>query len=203
MTTARFDHVSVGTPDAARTVIVIGTRGTATADPDPAVTRRRDVRVVAVRVDHDALSERSAFGDRAPGHIEALDRLVATLAAEGPVSLVGVGEAGPVAVGLAAMLGDRADRLALVGVPIPAEQPLSVDAAEQVMAAVTAKTLIVNGQKDPDAAAAAAQWHRSRLLGARVEMVPRRDGATDDRLSLTAVWERVLSHTAPGTATRG
>ena len=63
-----------------------------------------------------------------------------------------------------------------------------------LIAGVTAKTLILNGQRDETAAAARRTGTGSHLTAARVEMVP-----GDAALSLSAVWGRALSHVAPRT----
>ena len=47
-------------------------------------------------------------------------------------------------------------------------------------------------------ASGAAQWFKNHLSSARVEMVPRTDDL-EARLILADVWDRVLSHVAPGT----
>lgn len=201
MTRADVDHASLGSPSAARTVVVLREGPLATLDPDPAVTRRRDVRVVAVRIDVEAMNEPTSFGDREPGHVSGLESLLADIAPDPPIALVAVGAAGSPGIALAAALGDDVDRLVLVGVPAP-EAPLSRGETERTLTDVTARTLLLNGQRDPDAAAAAAEWHRRRLVSARVEMIPARDEASDPRISLTDVWERVLSHAAPRTTKR-
>lgn len=64
--------------------------------------------------------------------------------------------------------------------------------------AVTAKTLIVNGQADPIAGNAHATWYQRALPDARVEMVPQRG-----HLVIIPAWDRVLSHVGPGTRLRG
>ena len=79
-----------------------------------------------------------------------------------------------------------------------AETAAERDLEKDVLAGVAAKTLILNGQRDPDAASAAATFYRSAIPGARVEMVPAH-GAADERLALGDVWDRVLSHCAPHT----
>jgi pimeloyl-ACP methyl ester carboxylesterase len=66
------------------------------------------------------------------------------------------------------------------------------------IAAVTAKTLIVNGQADSIAGNAHATWYQRTLPDARVEMVPQRG-----HLVIIPAWDRVLSHLAPGTTLRG
>lgn len=190
-----------GAPGADRTVIVLRIGATAMLDPDPSATTVRAVRVVVVGLPAADLDDPAAFrGEtRAESTAAALADHVRAEAGESPVGLVGVGSTGSVALRLAALLGADVDRLALVAVPLP-ETPLDRDDAAVVAARVTAKTLIMNGQDDPDAAAAAARWHHDRIQGSRVEMVPSPAFATgDDRLALGDVWERVLSHVAPGT----
>ena len=198
---AGVEHRAFGAPGAERSVVVVRTGPTAMVDPDPAATAARDVTVVAVGLAEIALSDPATFGGQTPA--EEMARLLAGFirarAGERPVGVVGVGATGTVALLLAAELGDDVDRLALIGVPAP-ETPIDRDDGEIVTARVTAKTLIMNGQRDPDAAAAAARWYHDRLPGSRVEMVPasalpRGDG----RLPVDLVWDRVLSHVAPGT----
>jgi hypothetical protein len=57
--------------------------------------------------------------------------------------------------------------------------------------AVSAKTLLLYGSKDPAGGQKQATWWKTRL-GGRIEMVP---GA--DAYILERVWPRVLSHLAP------
>ncbi len=66
------------------------------------------------------------------------------------------------------------------------------------VAAVKAKTLIVNGQADALAGNAHATWYQSNLPDARVEMIPKRG-----HLVIIPAWDRVLSHLGPGTKLRG
>ena len=58
-------------------------------------------------------------------------------------------------------------------------------------AAVSAKTLLLYGSKDPAGGHRQASWWKDRL-GGRIEMSP---GAGHDILA--DVWPRVLSHLAP------
>lgn len=192
---------SFGALGAERTVIVLRSGATAMLDPDPEATTARTVRVAVVGLSSEDIDDPAAFGGetRAERTAVTLAGQVRAEAGESPVGLVGVGNTGDVALRLAAELGSGVDRLALIAVPAP-ETPLDRDDAEPVLARVTAKTLIMNGQHDPDAAAAAARWHRDRIAGSRVEMVPAAEqSAGDGRLALTDVWDRVLSHVAPGT----
>ncbi|WP_345762125.1 alpha/beta fold hydrolase [Diaminobutyricibacter sp. McL0608] len=66
------------------------------------------------------------------------------------------------------------------------------------VAAVNAKTLIVNGQADAIAGNAHATWYQRTIPDARVEMVPNRG-----HLVIVPAWDRVLAHLAPGTKLRG
>jgi pimeloyl-ACP methyl ester carboxylesterase len=66
------------------------------------------------------------------------------------------------------------------------------------VAAVKAKTLIVNGQVDPIAGNAHAAWYQSAIPDARIEMIPDRG-----HLVIIPAWGRVLSHVGPGTKLRG
>ncbi len=176
---------------------------TALTDPDGGVTHRRDVRVVLVRVDAEEVRELGGESGMSSSRVttRALATLLHELVTEGAFALVGVGGAGEVAARLATKLEGRVDRLVLVAVPVP-EAPLDRDDLGVLLGAVQAKTLILNGQKDPDAAAAAAEFHRARIGSARVEMVPPSPDDTDPRLALTRVWERVLSFAAPRTGQR-
>ena len=101
----------------------------------------------------------------------SLAELVRAQAGESPVGMVGVGATGVLVLLLAAELGDGVDRLALIAVPAP-ETPIDRDDAELVTARVSAKTLIMNGQRAPDAAAAAAA-----LAPRSPSRLPGRDGA--------------------------
>jgi pimeloyl-ACP methyl ester carboxylesterase len=190
-----------GAAGAERTVIVLRTGPAATLDPEPAGTAARAVRVVAIGLREADLEDPATFGGQTEAETAAgvLTAMARELAGESNVGLVGVGATGLLAVLLAAELGDAVDRLALIAVPAP-DQPIDRDDEEEVMARVTAKTLIMNGQRDPEAGAAAARWHHDHLAGSRVEMVPGAlVPAPDDRLALADVWDRVLSHVAPGT----
>ena len=179
---------------------MLRTGATAMLDPDPGATTSRDVRVLVIGLALAALDDPAAYGGETPAESTAasLVDLVRSEAPDSPVGLVGIGATGSLAILVAAQLGDRVDRMALVAVPEP-DGPLDRDDAEETMAQVTAKTLIMNGQQDPDAAAAAARWHHDHLPGSRVEMVPAASvPGADGRLALSDVWQRTLSHLAPG-----
>jgi len=99
-----------------------------------------------------------------------------------PAGVVGFAEGGWRALELAAQRPDLVDQLVLVSTPVQ-----ETDDVE----AVSAKTLLLYGSKDPAGGHARANWWRSRL-GARIEMVP-----GGDRDILERVWPRVLSFLAP------
>jgi len=194
-----YERRAFGSPGAARTVIVLRAGPTATLDPDPVATAARSVQILAIGLRDADIADPAAFGGatRAESVAAALADRVRARAGDSPVGLVGVGPAGALALLFAAELGEAVDRLALIAVPVP-ETPLDREDAAGVAERVSAKTLIMNGQRDPDASAAAARWHHERLPGSRVEMVPA-PASPDGRLALAEVWDRVLSHVAPGT----
>jgi pimeloyl-ACP methyl ester carboxylesterase len=198
--TAGFEYRSFGAPGAGRTVFLLREGEAATLDPDPAVTARRDVRVVAVRVTADDIEDPAAYRGATPAAMaaSAIARLVTGEAHDEPVGLVGIAGTGELALMLAHRLGAQVDRLVLVAVAEPVTG-LDRDEVGDLLGEITAKTLILNGRDDPDAATAAARWHQSRLPDARVEIVPETAARADPRLSISHVWERVLSHAAPGT----
>jgi pimeloyl-ACP methyl ester carboxylesterase len=198
---AAIRRQSFGRLGAQRTVVVLRTGATAMLDPDPAVTARRDIRVLAIGLPPGELDDPATFGGQTQAQSAAagLAAVVRGEAGESPVGVVGYGRTGELAVMLAQTLGEGVDRLALVAVPAPGTE-IDRDDQRELLAQVTAKTLIMNGQNDPDAAAAAARWHHDRLPSSRVEMVPAAAvSSPDGRLPLSAVWDRVLSHVAPGT----
>jgi hypothetical protein len=192
---------SFGRLGAQRTVLVLRTGATSMLDPDPAVTATHDVHILAIGLPPDELEDPATFGGQTQAQSAAasLASLVRGKAGESSVGIVGYGRTGELAIMLAEALGDLVDRLALVAVPAP-ETRIDRDDQREVLSRVTAKTLIMNGQQDPDAAAAAARWHHDRLPASRVEMVPAAAvSSPDGRLPLSSVWGRVLSHVAPGT----
>ncbi len=196
-----FERHAFGAIGATRTVVVLRTGATAMLDPDPAVTALRNVRILAIGLPVEELANPAAFGGetQAESTASTLATLARAHAGELPAGLVGYGPTGSLALLVAASLGLDIDRLALIAVPAPGT-PLDRDDAAEVMARVTAETLIMNGQHDPDAAAAAARWHHEHLSASRVEMVPGAAvPAPDGRLALADVWGRVLTHVAPGT----
>lgn len=64
--------------------------------------------------------------------------------------------------------------------------------------AVQAKTLLLYGSRDPIAASRHGSWWQKRLPNARLEVVP---GA--GHLLIFLMWQRVLSHLAPGAKRQG
>ena len=196
---ASYEYRSFGAAGAERTVVLLRSGVSTLTDPRPAVTARRDARVVAVGLTVDDIDDPAAY--RGATAAEATASVVARFIAEEahgrPVGLVGVGEAGELAILIAAHLGDGVDRLALVAVPRP-ESELGASEVADVLDRIAANTLLMNGQADPTAASGAARWFKDHLPSARVEMVPRTDDP-ESRLILPDVWERVLSHVAPGT----
>ena len=194
---SRLSHRIFGTPGSERLVVVVGT-GVA-LDPLPAETAARDICVLAVTLGDATMEDPGGYGGETPAEQTAswLVGLVRqTLAAIGTdreltAGVVVYGRAADVALRAAVQLGDTIDRLALVAVPAP-DQPLDRDDLGELVAGVTAKALILNGQRDEVAAAAAARWYADHLSTARVEMVP---GVA--ALSLSDVWARTLSHVAP------
>lgn len=192
-----------GVPGAPRAIFVVRTGASATNDPDPPITARHDVRIVAIRATAAELDDSGVFGGETPAELTAasLSDLVADEVPDGSaIGLVGVAHAVEITALLAARLGDRVDRLALVAAATPST-PLGRDDTARILARITAKTLILNGQRDATAAAADARWNKDHLADARIEMVPR-TGSASDTLSLTDVWPRVLSHVAPGSLRR-
>lgn len=196
----RLEVSTFGAPGAARVVVLLREDGGAAVDPDPRLTAQRDVRIVTIMVMRDEVIDPGAYGGETPASstVAAIAALVDDQTADddATIGLVGVAGAGEEAILLAGRLGARVDRLALIAVPRE-RSPLERHLAEQVMADVRAATLVVNGEKDPDAGPEAAQWHGDHIAGAEVHVVPADAYGPDRRLSTTDVWDRVLSHTAP------
>jgi pimeloyl-ACP methyl ester carboxylesterase len=194
-----YEHRSFGAPGAQRTVILLREGVSALSDPRPDVTARRDVRIVAVGLTMDDIDDPAAYRGTTPAEATAvaIAQFIAEEQPGHPVGLVGHGEAGELAILIAAQLGANVDRLALLAVPRP-ESELGGSEVGQVLARIAAKTLIMNAQADPTAALAAARWFKDRMASARIEMVPRTTDP-ETRLVLAGVWERVLSHVAPST----
>lgn len=202
---ARLTHRVFGTPGSERLVVLVGTEIATAVDPLPAETAARDICVLAVSLGAATMEDPGGYGSETPAE-QTAEWLIAlirqtlevtnapTEGGDRPTAgIVAYRDAVDVALRAAAELGDTIDRLALVAVAAP-DQPLDRDDLGALIAGVTAETLVMNGQRDETAAAAAAAWYREHLGSARVEMVP-----DEAALSLSAVWGRVLSHVAPRT----
>ena len=193
---------SFGTPGAERTVVLLRLGGVTVDDPLPSATARHDIRVLAIGLTADDLDDPAAYRGQSPAETSMISviGLIDAHSHDAVVGLVGVGGAGGVAVRVAAAHAERIDRLALVGVPAP-ETPAARDLEADVLRELPAKTLILNGTHDPDAASSAASFYGALVPDAGVELVPPR-GDGDDRLALADVWDRVLAHCAPQTRRR-
>ncbi|WP_426320482.1 alpha/beta fold hydrolase [Microbacterium sp. E-13] len=196
---AAYEHRSFGAPGAERTVVLLRAGMAALSDPLPNVTARYNVRIIAIGLTVDDIDDPAAYRGATAAEMTAatLAQFVRQERHGRTVGVVGVGDAGELAVLVAAHLGDAVDRLALVAVPQPATE-LGGDEVADLLEGLAAKTLIVNGQADPVAASTAARWFEARIPGARVEIVTETSDP-QSRLVLAEVWDRVLSHAAPGT----
>jgi hypothetical protein len=141
--------------------------------PDPNQTSRRRVTVIAVAVRGTT----------------SIDDLLPTVPA-GVLGIIAVGQAAWIGLELAARLGAGIERLVLVAVPAPVP---SDSRMTTLVGHVRAKTLIVNGQRDPQAASRDATWLKNRMVSARVKMVPSAR-LIGSRLTLGPVWDRLLQH---------
>ena len=196
---SRLSHRIFGTPGSERLVVLVGT-GVA-LDPLPAETATRDICVLAVTLGEATMEDPGGFGSETPAEQTAswlvglIRQTLAAIESDRALTagVVVYGRAADVGLRAAVQLGDTIDRLALIAVPAP-DQPLDRDDLGELIAGVTAKALILNGQRDEVAAAAAARWYKDHLSSARVEMVP-----DVSALSLSDVWARTLSHVAPRT----
>lgn len=191
-----------GTPGAERLVVLVGAGDTSTIDPSAVVTAAREIRILAVALTGAAIDDPGTFGSQTPAEQTATalaDLVREQLGVDGSdedprtAGILAYRAAGDVALRATKELGEVVDRLALVAVPLP-EGPLDRDDLGGLIQGITANTLIMNGRRDGEAGDDAASWYRDHIASARVEIVPQ-----DDPLSLTDVWERILSHVAPGT----
>jgi hypothetical protein len=198
-----LEYRSFGTPGAPRAVMVLRTGDVSTIDPDVRITSGFDVRMVAVGLDAPELEDPPAFGGQTPAGL-TVDALRGLLEREAPgttVGLVGERSAGPLAIHLAAAMGVVVDRLAIVGVESPSD-PLSRDIHTPLLDDVVADTLIVVGGEGP-AHDDDAAWYLGRLPTARVEVIVADELDTiNGHVTLSAVWESVLAHVAPGAERR-
>lgn len=202
---SRLTHRVFGTPGSERLVVLVGTGIAVAVDPLPAETARRDICVLAVALGAATMEDPGGYGSESPAEQTAewladlirdtleMTRSGADRSLPSTAGIVAYRDAVDVALRTTAQLGETIDRLALVAVAAP-EHPLDRDDLGTLIESVTAETLVMNGQRDETAAAAGADWYRSHLGSARVEMVP-----DETALSLPAVWARVLSHVAPRT----
>jgi pimeloyl-ACP methyl ester carboxylesterase len=188
---SEIDYRVVGTPGATRTVVVLRTGALATSDPGPEETAGRDVCVVLVHLDGPELEDPPAFGGETPAAstISELRAIVDELTGASSFAVVGERDAGALAIALAADLGDRVDMLALVSVPVP-EGALDRDLAEEVVARVSARTLLIGAIDD-----AACRFYGRALPSARVDEVDASQlTSPDGEVGLVDVWPRVLAH---------
>lgn len=118
----------------------------------------------------------------AVGDGTALDR-------PGPVGVVGSSIAGLEALAFVARHPGLVDRLVLVATPIPEDEA----ALPFELAEISAKTLLLFGAKDGLTGSRHGSWWQKRLPHARLEMSPQ--GGHE---LLVPMWNRVLSHLAPG-----
>lgn len=198
-----LEYRSFGTPGAPRAVFVLRTGAVATTDPDPRITSGHDVRIVAIGLDAPELEDPPAFGGQTPAGltVDALKDLLEREAPETTVGLVGERSAGPIAIHLAAAMGERVDRLALVGVRSPSDA-LSRDMQTPMLDGLAAETLVLIGE-DATPDASDARWYEDRIPTARIEILDaaRFDNAQGE-LTLGAAWAMVLEHVAPGAGRR-
>ena len=180
---SRLTHRVFGTPGSERLVVLIGTGIAVAVDPLPAETARRDICVLAVALGAATMEDPGGYGSETPAEQTAewlADLIRDTLGEMRPeadpsvpltAGIVAYREVVDVALRTAAQLGETVDRLALVAVAAPA-QPLDRDDLGVLIERVTAKTLVMNGQRDEPAAAEAAAWYQKHIGSSRVEMVP-------------------------------
>jgi pimeloyl-ACP methyl ester carboxylesterase len=171
---------------AGRTVVLCHPAGHGDLDPGPESTWVRGITLFGV--DPLAAGPDPAgpeVGVAAGELAEVLDRLGGS-----PVGLAGWDTAGWIAVALVAGWPDLVDRLVVLGMPMPDPDPPWLPAGRP--AAITARTLVLCGGKDPVAGPRHGRRWQKRLPNARLEVVP----GAGHRL-LVPMWERVLSHLAP------
>ncbi len=186
-----IDYRSVGRPGAARVILVLRSGPLATSDPDPEVTAQRDVRLLLVGLDGEELSDPPTFGGETPAGSTAA-QVLALLDTEAPgpaLGLVAERTAVPFAITLAADLGARIDRLALVA-PAPPETPLAADLLTARLERIGADTVVLAGPDD----AAAARSYAGAMPAAATWI---READAGGRIALSRVWRDVLDHVAP------
>lgn len=162
-----------GDPSAGRAILLLLDGADGMTDPDPDRTARRRVAITAVAV----------------AETTSVDGLLSIVPA-GARGIIAVGRAGWLGLQLVALLGAEIERFVLVSVPATGSDDSRMAA---LVGQVQAKTLIVNGQRDPQAASRDAAWFKNRMASARVEMVPTAR-LVDGHLTLAPVWDRLLQH---------
>lgn len=192
---ARIGYRSLGPAGAARTVLVVRTGALAMTDPAPHVTAEHGCRLLLVEVEGPQLDDPPAFGGETPAGSTAAEvlALLDEEVPEGSLGLVGERAAALFAVALAAVLGRRVDRLALVGVPL-VDDALARDLLTETLGQVSAPSVVFTGAGDAASPTRAADWCADRLPLGRVEVVRDEETAPDGRLALSDVWDRVLGH---------
>ena len=186
----RLEFRSFGAAGAPRTVLVLRVGAVALIDPDPAVTLDHDVRLMAVQLDEVELDDPPTFGGETPAESTAT-ALADLVRREVPGAVIGVvaeRDAVPLAVALAAASTDLIDRLAHVDARVP-DSALVADLLAEESAAVAASALVVAADDDETT----ARWYADGLGSAEVRLVT----AGEIGVSLTSVWDAVLSHVAP------
>jgi len=173
MVQQRPARATYGDADAERAVLLLLDDSEGLEDPDPNRTSRRRAIVTAAAVTAKT----------------TVDDLLGIVPA-GALGIIAVGRAGWIGVELTVRLGAEIERLALVAVPAPGAHDPRMGT---LIGQVRAKTLIINGQRDPRAASRDATWLKNRLVSARVEMVPSAR-LVGGRLTLAPVWDRLLQH---------
>lgn len=197
---SRIGYRSIGPAGASRTVLVVRSGALAMTDPAPHVTAEHGCRLLLVEVEGAQLDDPPTFGGETPAGSTAAEvlALLDEEVPDGSVGLVGERAAALLAVALAAVLGRRVDRLALVAVPL-IDDALARDVLTETLSHVTAPTVVFSAAQDAASPVPAADWCADRLPLGRVEVVADEAGTSDGRLALSDVWDRVLGHVdAPG-----
>lgn len=135
------------------------------------------------------LPEGAPVFDPDPGTTEGRGVTLTSEWDENTMGIVGWSSGGWAALALAAE-NPAVSRLAILALPFPEDDTSSPSVNFD---AVTAKTLLLFGSKDPQTGSKHGRSWQKRLPNARLEMVP---GGDHDLL--VPMWSRVLSHLAPG-----
>ena len=147
-------------------------------DPDPEATWDRGVTLLWV-----APPQPGRWSDTADDIAAAWPPTGAT-----PIGAVGWSTGGLLAGTLAARHPALVDRLVLVATEAPPTEPT----CPFDPAAITTKTLLLYGAKDPLAGPRDGKWYQQRLTNRRYEQNP-----APGALLLPPMWPRALSHLAP------